>query len=475
MSVKKLAKRIVSIATAATLSVGMIGVTPVSAQEGLDEDTLAFVDAMGAGWNLGNTFDAVGSWLSGTDTETAWQKYKTTQAMITAVHDAGFETIRIPVSWAQHVDTNYKVDSAYMARVKEVVDYAYNEGMFVILNIHHDNTYVYREFPNKANGMGFFPDNEHKESSTKYLKAVWSQISETFKDYDDSLIFETLNEPRLEGTYLEWNSPAWSSDSYLLESANVINYFNQEIVNTIRESGGENATRYIMCPGYGAQWSAPLHSSYVLPTDPISTNSHKIMVSTHAYEPYEFCLTTNTSAFDNAGKTKISDEIFKPLYEKFVKNGTAVVMGECGATFKNNQSDCDAWASYYFGVAEEYDIPAVLWDNNVRVNPDNPAECHQHLDRSNCTFVDPTFIEAIMDTIEQDVEPDPDPSERVPGDVDDDNDVDIDDVLLIQQHIAKWGVDINLENADVNGDGDVNIDDVLLIQQYIAGWGVKLV
>ncbi|MBR1662725.1 MAG: cellulase family glycosylhydrolase [Ruminococcus sp.] len=467
----RFAGKLIGALTSAAVLAGAVGAVPVSAQEGLDEDTLEFVDAMGAGWNLGNTLDAHGNWASGVDTETCWGVPKTTKAMIEAVHDAGFETIRIPVSWAQHVDSSYKIDQAFMARVKEVVDYAYDEGMYVILNVHHDESTDYESI----NGMGYYPDSEHREKSLTYLTNVWQQISETFKDYDESLIFETLNEPRLCGTQYEWSSPRWVSDQPLIESCEIINTFNQEIVNVIRKSGGENATRRIMCPGYAASADSAIADVYKLPTDPISTNQHKIMVSTHAYTPYDLCLASDKDKMkyqlDDNGRSQI-DGVFSELYNKFIKNGTAVIMGECGVTFKNNQSECDAWASYYYTQAEKYDIPAVLWDNNVRSNPDGPGECHQHFDRSSLTWADPTFIKAIMDTVVQDTEPD---KEGLPGDADENGDVNINDVLIIQQFIAEWKVTVNEENCDVNNDGKININDVLLIQQYIAEWDVELI
>jgi len=150
---------------------------------------------MTIGWNLGNSLDATNDGTNqGTGTETAWSMPATTQAMIDAVRAAGFRTVRIPVSWRNHMSTdgNYTVNSAWMARIKQVVDYAYSKGMFVILNVHHDNISI-SDLNSGKTGYALSTDSAVKTKSKAFLSAVWRQIAEEFKDYDEKLVFEVLN------------------------------------------------------------------------------------------------------------------------------------------------------------------------------------------------------------------------------------------------------------------------------------------
>ncbi len=159
----------------------------MEAKEVPDTEAFTFVKEMKIGWNLGNTLDASDcTWL--TDElkyESAWCGVITTPRLITAVKEAGFNTIRIPVSWHNHTSgEDFTISEVWMARVKEVVDMAIDEGMYVILNVHHDVDTAY-----------YYPTTEHLDTSKHYLSCVWKQIAEKFADYDEHLIFETLNEP----------------------------------------------------------------------------------------------------------------------------------------------------------------------------------------------------------------------------------------------------------------------------------------
>lgn len=393
----RIIKRGTAAAAALTLGLSVAASLPVSAASS------SITDQMGAGWNLGNTFDATGG--SGLSTETSWGNPKTTKAMIDAVHDAGFQTIRIPISWAKHMDSNYTIDSAWMARVKEVVDYAYDDGMYVIINIHHDNMWIENGKIKGSNGsIGFYPDSENKTASLKFINSVWSQVAEEFKNYDEKLIFETLNEPRLSGTSYEWSSPQWDTSATMTDSANTINEFNQQAVNTIRDSGGYNKTRYIMAPGYAASVGSAVADIYKLPTDPVSGNSGRIIVSTHAYTPYDLCLGSNTditsakyTQFTSSSKKEL-DDMFASLSNKFTSKGIPVVMGEMGISNKNNNDARTAWASYYYTLGVKNGIPCVLWDNNAK-NGTKKSENHWHFDRATLKWGDPDVIQAIMDAV----------------------------------------------------------------------------
>lgn len=189
------------------------------------ETSVQMVKNMAIGWNLGNTLDATGG--NGLNSETSWSQPYTTKAMITGLRKAGFKTIRIPVSWANHTSgSDYKIDSAWMNRVKTIVDWALEEGFCVILNDHHDNYAV-----SKLNkGYALSKESDIQDKSKAFLSSVWKQIATTFADYDNRLVFELLNEPRdIDGEVggNEW----WTNDKELL---NVITSYEQVCLNQIR-------------------------------------------------------------------------------------------------------------------------------------------------------------------------------------------------------------------------------------------------
>lgn len=325
-----------------------------------DNDAMKFVKDMRLGWNLGNTFDAVddsGSIANDLDLESAWVGTKTTRSLIDNVKNAGFNTVRVPVSWHNHIDSDFNINEPFMDRVQQVVDYVIDNDMYCIINIHHDNDAKY-----------FYPNSENLESSEKYVAAIWSQVAERFKDYDEKLIFEGLNEPRLVGTNVEW----WlnPNDPKCVDSVNVINRLMQVFTDTVRASGGNNANRYLMIPGYDASADGALNDGYALPND---TADNKLIVSVHAYTPYNFALqgpTENgsTDVFDinSTNSTGQITSFMDNLYNKFVSKGIPVVIGEFGARNKNNNSQARTdFAAFYILTARERGITCCWWDNNA--------------------------------------------------------------------------------------------------------------
>ncbi len=349
-------------------------------------DALKFVESMRLGWCLGNTFDAVDCNLSDElQYESAWSKAVTTKEMIHAVADAGFRTIRIPVSWHNHVDEGWQISGAWMDRVQEVVDWALDEDMYVILNIHHDN------------GEDFmYPSYELLDQSKEYVSAVWKQIAARFADYDEKLVFETLNEPRQIGTDHEWWVDVNSEVGK--ECLDAVNQLNQVAVNTIREDGeGHNASRYIMVPGYCASPDFALAEDFALPEDPGGAEN-RILVSVHAYTPYNFALagegdSGSTDAFsvsEQKGTGEI-DAFMERLYEKYISKGIGVVIGEFGARIKNGNTQARTeFAAYYVARARHYGISVCWWDNNAFAGN---GENFGLLRRANCTFAFPQIVE----------------------------------------------------------------------------------
>ena len=380
------------------LDLGDINAQALSGDTLKNADTEAILEDMGLGWNLGNSLDATGG--SGLDTETSWSNPKTTQALIDKVKSLGFNTVRVPVSWGKHVSgDNYTIDSAWLARVKEVVDYCYKNDMYVILNIHHDT-----KSSASASGAGYYPRSSAYSSSEKFVTSVWSQAAEYFKDYDYHLIFETLNEPRLIGTGYEWWFNKWSIPSEVKDAIDCINKLNQKAVDTIRDTGSNNRGRLIMCPGYDASIDGATVSGYKLPTD-ISGNKNRIALSVHAYSPYNFAMNVgsgSTSTYTSSIKNELQG-LFSTLKSNFRDKGIPVVIGEFGSTDKNNTAERVKWATDYTALAKKNNIPCVLWDNNAFAvyNGNNivlNSEYHGYINRKNNTVTSPAkdVIEALM-------------------------------------------------------------------------------
>ena len=380
------------------LDLGDINAQALSGDTLKNADTEAILEDMGLGWNLGNSLDATGG--SGLDTETSWSNPKTTQALIDKVKSLGFNTVRVPVSWGKHVSgDNYTIDSAWLARVKEVVDYCYKNDMYVILNIHHDT-----KSSASASGAGYYPRSSAYSSSEKFVTSVWSQAAEYFKDYDYHLIFESLNEPRLIGTGYEWWFNKWSIPSEVKDAIDCINKLNQKAVDTIRDTGSNNRGRLIMCPGYDASIDGATVSGFKLPTD-ISGNKNRIALSVHAYSPYNFAMNVgsgSTSTYTSSIKNELQG-LFSTLKSNFRDKGIPVVIGEFGSTDKNNTAERVKWATDYTALAKKNNIPCVLWDNNAFAvyNGNNivlNSEYHGYINRKNNTVTSPAkdVIEALM-------------------------------------------------------------------------------
>lgn len=351
-----------------------------------ENEAMALMKDMKCGWNLGNTFDAYSdykTYVKGTAMEVSWVGAKTTPELIAAIKNAGFNTIRIPVSWHNHVDKDNMIDAAWMARVKEVAGWALDQGMYVIVNVHHDNDVNY-----------FYPDASHIQRSTAYLTSIWTQMAEAFKDCDDHLILESMNEPRLVGTQFEWNWNSNVSDCRL--AAKYINQLNQLFVDIVRASGGNNATRYLAVPAYDASpWYAS-DQAFTLPQD---TVEKRIIVSAHAYTPYDFALNLKSSdkSFDlekDKSKKNDIDNFLNALYNRFVKYGTPVMMDEFGALDKGtNYQPRVNFAAYYVAAASARGITCVWWDNH---SFSGNGEKFGLIRRQSQTWVYPDIVLAIM-------------------------------------------------------------------------------
>lgn len=299
------------------------------------------VKDMKIGWNLGNTLDCYNVTWEVSDFETAWGNPRTTKAMIDTVKKAGFNAVRIPVSWNEHMNGN-KIDGDWLNRVNEVVDYVIDNDMYAIINVHHDD-YTWLN-PSKAD-----------EAAVKAkLVSIWEQLSERFRDYDQHLLFEGMNEPRIIGGQDEWTGGT-------AEEREVINHLFQAFVDTVRKSGGNNSSRALIITSHAASIEADAVNDIVVPDD------DRIIVSIHYYSPWDFAGGENgKSDWGSDSEKKDLDKGFDFLKSKFIDKGVPVIIGEFGATNKNNDSVRASYMEYYVKSAKSRGITCFIWDNGTK-------------------------------------------------------------------------------------------------------------
>lgn len=351
-----------------------------------DNDAMRFISKLKTGWNLGNTFDAndPGTWFHGNELEieSMWCGVKTSRALIREIKNAGFNLIRIPVSWHDHVDENDQVSTAWMQRVKEVVRWAVEEDLYVIVNVHHDNKKGY-----------LYPTPAYQERSKQYMTAIWKQMAEAFAEFDDHIILESMNEPRMVDTQYEWNWNHMASECR--NSMQCINELNQLFVDTVRATGGNNATRYLLVPSYDASPSCATNEMFKLPAD---TADNRIIVEAHAYTPYDFALNKNGyNTFDHTNARYTTDiaTFMNALYNRFVSQGIPVIIDEYGAMDKRgNLQDRVNFTAYYVASASTRGMTCCWWDNHCFTGS---GELFGLIDRRTCEWKYPEIVQAIME------------------------------------------------------------------------------
>jgi len=324
----------------------------------LNENITAFelTKDMGAGWNLGNTLDAVlsaNSAVSPSIQETSWGNPLTTREMVELLHNSGFNTLRIPTTWERFIGPppDYIIDTSIINRVQEIVDWAFEFDMYVIINTHHESW----NFPSADN-----------VAAVRIMTALWHQVASHFAGYSEKLIFENMNEPRMFGTGYEWTGGT-------PEARSVINGWNFIFMNTVRATGYNNEKRFLLIPTHAASADpAPINDMWT------PRNDNRVIVSVHSYTPYDLVLNTrntrNTFDPNNPYDTQDIDALFDRLNTRFISQGIAVVMGETGMLNKEeNHADRARWAEYYTSKAAEIGIPCLWWDNGIRATTTNEA------------------------------------------------------------------------------------------------------
>ena len=326
--------------------------------------------AIRVGWNLGNTLDCYDDKgkTKPEELETYWGNVKTTKSMIDAVKAKGFNAVRIPVSWGNHMDESGTIDSAWMDRVQEVVDYAIEDDLYVVLNTHHEDS------------LWMHPSAAEESAVTAKFVRAWEQIADRFKDYDEKLLFEGMNEPRIHGTSTEWMGGT-------NEERDVINHMQQKFISTVRASGGKNADRTLIITTHAASITDAAVNGLVLPQD------KNIIVSIHNYAPWK--LTTkeypDERSFDQAGKDELNGQ-FDKLRRQFIDKGVPVIIGEFGAEDKDNTTVRAAYYSYYVKAAAERGIPCFIWDNGSKTS-------YGLFNRSDNSWYYPEIVDAVMNAV----------------------------------------------------------------------------
>ncbi len=399
---EKVISKVLSVLIAIAMVATMIQMSGYSDKVKASDDTTTFenlnqseiVTAMGAGWNLGNQLEASSN---GTPSETAYGNPTIKEGLIKAVKAAGFTTVRIPVSYLSKIgdsSSGYKINETWLERVKTVVDMCIDNGLYVIINIHGDG------YNSVSGGWLLCNGSDQTTIKAKYA-AVWSQIATKFADYDEHLVFESLNE-EFDGTYNTPNKTYYSN----------INAYNQLFVDTVRQSGGNNDKRWLLIPGWNTNIDYTAGNyGFSLPTDSylssdIPSSEKRIMISVHYYSPWSFCGDESSTVTEwGANATKNTDTWGGESYlisqlalmkTNFVNKGYPVVIGEYGSIDKSSVDSTNPTYRAYFAkkvceVAKEDGCVPVIWDNGY-----NGKNGFGLFNRTNFSVKQQGIIDAIM-------------------------------------------------------------------------------
>lgn len=318
---------------------------------------------MGNGINLGNTMEAYGRADLGTKAdvnayETYWGAPTTTQEMVSAMAAEGFNTLRIPIAWTNMMDyenDDYTIDEAYLNRVEEIINYARNAGMYVIINDHWDGSWW---------GMFGDADLRVREKAMKIYTSMWTQIAERYQDYSDYLIFESANEElgyRLNDDWKSNNAEAPSGVLSTEECFAEVNRINQTFVDLVRGTGGNNAERFLLIAGYGTEISNTTNEKFIMPTD---TAKEKLLISVHFYDPSGYCIQDSLPSWGSKQNYDDMTATLKKMAD-FTVNGYGVVIGEWGVLIEGEtqlKKDSMKYYEYFLDNCDYFGFAPILWD-----------------------------------------------------------------------------------------------------------------
>lgn len=318
------------------------------------------VEDMTFGWNLGNTLDVCQADRDGDGKinehveagekvdETLWGNPKATKELFTSLKKNGVNAVRIPVTWRDHMDSNGNIDREWMDRVQQVVDYAYSQGMYVIINVHHDGG-------GDPKFGAWIIEESQKDYNTflKKYKNVWKQIAERFKNYSDYLIFESMNEVGFDTLYNKNKADAY----------NLINKINQDFVDIIRATGGNNAKRHLLIAGYYTDIERTCDSLYKMPDD----KAGRCILSVHYYTPWDFCTCDIKHTWGTKSEVRQMETLIGKMKKNFVDRGIPVIIGEYAAS-GSDLSSCIFFIEKLNKLCSDYGIATFIWDSGRQVN-----------------------------------------------------------------------------------------------------------
>jgi endoglucanase len=320
-----------------------------------DISAVELVRDMGLGMNIGNTLDSIydGPGVAG---ETGWGNPPINRDFIKALKRHGYKTIRLPVTWAEHLGPapDYEIEEAWLARVEQVANWCIEEELYVIVNIHHDG--------GESEESWILDAANDLEGVTRQFAAVWNQIARRFSGASDYLILESMNEVGF--NRIDRN-----------RAYDTLNSLNQTFVNTVRAAGSNNASRFLLIAGYYTDIDQTCDVRFLMPND---TANDRLILSIHYYTPSTFCIAeqrNNSWGFRDdwgsddtaAADTAELNRYFDKLKTRFLNNNIPIILGEYGVTRRNKIEEGRVrWITAVTQICIDNGICPVLWDIGLK-------------------------------------------------------------------------------------------------------------
>lgn len=335
----------------------------------LNMSSQQIVTNMHIGWNLGHSLECCLSNIAGDQIpdvtpktqqiidETFWGNPTVSEKLFWQLTDNGINAVRLPITWREHIDESGNIDERWLNRVQQVVDYAYNCGMYVIITMYHDGA--------RDNDAWICNAEKDFNGTLSRYTNVWSQIAERFRTYNERLLFESMNEVDFYGSGKE-------------RSYEILNSFNQSFLDTVRSNGGNNTYRHLLIAGYGADITSTCNPRFKMPEDPAE---HSIL-SVHYYTPRTFCVSSIQNYWGTKSEQEWMERQIESLRTNFVDKGIPVILTEYSA--KGN----DAASRVFFcekltKLCRDNYISTFLWDDG------------SEFDRTSFTWRTPALIKAL--------------------------------------------------------------------------------
>ena len=310
------------------------------------------VAQMKLGWNLGNTFDCHGSWFEQIRMETAWGNPITSRELIKMLAGSGFGAIRIPVTWYPHMDESGLIDPDWMKRIRRVVRMSIAEGMYCIIDVHHDAGDM------RSYGGGWIRAERNNYMAKRDRVAyMWEQIAEYFAEESDKLLLEGFGDILNDDS--EWDMPS-------AEEIEVVNEWNQLFVDTVRATGGANATRNLIVNTYAGGSGEYVLEGFAIPKD---TAEGHLIAGFHSYAPIGFTSRAatwarQTDVFDFLCEEEVERQ-FETIDRAFANRDIPILIGEFGAMERANTKERAKYVSFFLGLARARGIPCFYWDDGM--------------------------------------------------------------------------------------------------------------